>query len=136
MPGKPIPPEGALDFEPTDFDDARRSLDEPPAGVEEVKHLAPGYWERRRRAARPSDRALTGAALDWLMALPVQQRPRLLCERFPRIVNHIAENWNDRSGTVKALGRLLIDERGGRQGFAKEIEAEIVKLRDYAAGGG
>lgn len=134
MPGKPIPPEGALDFEATDLDAARRTLDEPPPGVEEVKHLAPGYWERRRRVTQPSDRALTGAALDWLMALPVQQRPRLMCERFPRIVNHIAENWNDRAGTVRALGRLLVDERGGRQGFPKEIDAEIARLRDYAAG--
>ena len=101
-------------------------------GNELRPELQPGYWEKRRRAVLPTDRTLTGASLDWLTNLPVQVRPRLLCERFPRIANHIALNWSDRAGTVQALGRLLTDERGGRQGFPTEIEAEIVRLRDYA----
>ena len=134
MPGKTPPTDGSIDFEFTDFSKAREALDDLPAGVREVHQLAPGYWEKRRRAVQPSDRALTGAALDWLMSLPPSIRPRQLCERFPRIVNRIAETWGDRPRTVLALGRLLQDDRGGRQGFPAEIEAEITRLRDHAAG--
>src|SRR5436190_21899877 len=115
MPGQPPSrPPGSIDFEPTDFHNARRALDELQAGVREVAHLAPGYWEERRRKLIASDRALTGVAIDWLIALPAVLRPRVLCEKYPRIVNQIAETWRDHAGTVQALGRLLVDDRGGR----------------------
>ena len=37
-PPKPAPPPGSIDFELTDFDDARQAMDELPAGVAEVQH--------------------------------------------------------------------------------------------------
>jgi hypothetical protein len=136
MPGQPpskgSQPPGAIDFEPTDFYNARKALDELPPGVREVAHLAPGYWEERRRKSVASDRALTGAAIDWVIALPVELRPRQLCETFPRVANHIAETWHDHAYTAKALERLLVDDRGGRRGFPPPVENEIRKLRDYA----
>src|SRR5262245_33775606 len=133
MPGQPpSPPPGAIEFELTDFDHARRVLDELPPGVREVSYLAPGYWEERRRKPLASDRALTGPTIDWLIALPAVMRPKTLCEKFPRIVNHIAETWEDHARTADALGRLLVDERGGRHGFPPEIQNEIRRLQLYA----
>ena len=132
MPGQPPSAPETFEFELTDFQQARQVLDELPAGVREVAHLAPGYWEERRRKALPTDRALTGTAIDWLLALPTTVRPMVMCERFPRIVNHIAETWRDHAGTVAALGRLLTDERGGRQGFPPDIRAELQRLRQHA----
>ena len=133
MPGQPpSSPPGSIDFEPTDFHNARRALDELPAGIREVAHLAPGYWEQRRRRPVASDRALTGTAIDWIIALPAATRPRTLCEKYPRVANQIAETWRDHARTAQALGHLLVDERGGRHGFPADVQLEIRRLQEYA----
>ena len=75
QPPKPPRPIGTIDFELTDFEDARHVLDDLPPGVAEAKHLLPGYWEQQRRKSVPTDRALTGAAMDWVIRLPPALRP-------------------------------------------------------------
>lgn len=122
----------SFEFELTDFDEARHALDEPPAGVREIANLTPGYWEARRRKTLPSDRALTGVAIDWLIALPSDVRPKALSDKFPRIVNQLAQWWSDRALAIEALKHLLADERGGRKGFAQEVADELSRLLDYA----
>ena len=123
------PPElGALNFELTDFDDARHALDELPPGVGTVRTLEPGYWDSRRRKPQVTDRALTGAAIDWMLALPPDLRPKALCERFPRVANALATVWPDRAGRHAAIERLVNDERGQRAGFPHAIRMEIETL--------
>jgi hypothetical protein len=125
-------PSDSFDFELTDFDKAREALDEPPPGIREVEHQKPGYWEARRRRTLPSDKALTGLAIDWLIALPTDIRPKAMCDKFPRIVNQIAQWWGDRERTAEALKCLLADERGGRQGFPPDVTAELNRLLNHA----
>lgn len=124
----------AIEFELTDFDTARQALDELPAGVEEVHRLEPGYWEARRRPPVPTDRALAGAALDWMVRLPPALRPRQLAERYPRVVNHIAETWTHPHHWEHTFDELLADTRGGRQGFPQELQNELKMLRRYREG--
>jgi hypothetical protein len=124
-------PPGAIDFELTDLSAARSVLDDLPEGVLEVERLQPGYWEARRRKPVPSDRALTGAAMDWLIRLPAQVRPQALVEQFPRVVNAIAQVWSDPAAGPRAMARLLTDDRGGRRGFPPEVERELRQLADY-----
>lgn len=123
------PPPGTIEFELTDFSEARQALDELPPGVGQVDRLSPGYWEERRRKPLPTDRALTGRAIDWLMALPPQVRPRELCEQFPRIANALAEAWADPRTRDESLQRLLDDGREGRRGFPADVQREIERLR-------
>jgi hypothetical protein len=125
------PPSGLIEFEFTDVDDARKEA-QRPAAIVALEKLLPGYWEEQRRPLSPSDRALTGRAIDWLLTLPPKARPRTLSEQFPRIANHLAEQWSDLGGTRFALMRLLADERGGRKGFSLQIEQEIGRLAAYA----
>lgn len=125
-------PPDSFEFELTDFDQARQALDELPPGVGEVACLAPGYWEGRRRKTVPSDRALTGFAIDWLIALPGDVRPKVLCDKFPRLVNQIAACWSERMHAVDALKNLLTDDRGGRRGFGAEVEVELQRLLQHA----
>ncbi|HEU5293418.1 MAG TPA: hypothetical protein VFU71_01390 [Burkholderiaceae bacterium] len=127
---QPFPPSGVIEFEFTNVEDARKEA-ERPAAIVALEKLLPRYWEEQRRPLAPSDRALTGKAIDWLMALPVKARPKALSEQYPRIVNHLAEQWGDLSGTQLALIRLLADERGGRKGFSLQIEQEIGRLAAY-----
>jgi hypothetical protein len=122
---RPEAPPGTIPFETTDFDDARRSLDELPAGVVELAKYAPNYWEQRRRQPRPEDRALTGAAIEWVLALPPELRPRALCERYPRVANMIAAAWSRADARALALHSLLTDSRGGRRGFPVNVRREI-----------
>jgi len=90
-----------------------------------------GGWESQRRKSLPTDRALTGQAIDWLIALPPDIRPKQLCERFPRLANLIAEDWNRPALCAERLDGLLHDKRSGRIGFAKEIRAELVQLYQH-----
>lgn len=119
----------AFEFEITDFTTARAELDRPPAGVGRVAELQPGYWEQRRRKAQASDRALTGATIDWVLALPPSLRPRRLCEHYPRVANAIADAWRDPIERKRVLDDLLSDRRGGRRGFPLEVVQEVEALR-------
>lgn len=123
-----IPPAGSIEFELTDLSDARHALDDLPAGVRERKQLEPGFWEQRRRKPEPTDRALTGAAIDWLIKLPADVRPRALSEQFPRVANVLAQAWYDGAQGDALLRRLLVDDRGGRRGFPAQVEAELRRL--------
>lgn len=126
---KPVPSDsaGAIEFEFTDVKDARRVADETVV-VGNIERLMPGYWEEQRRKPTPADRALTGAGIDWMLSLPAEARPSVLCEQFPRIANHLAERWHDLPGTRMDLMRLLADERGQRKGFSLQIQQEIGRL--------
>lgn len=127
---QPAPHLDALDFELTDFDDARRALEELPEGVERLARRGSDHWASHRRAAGPADKALTGAALDWLMRLPASARPHHLATAHPRLANRLADAWADRSGALAAIYELLRDLRGGRRGFPARVQAEIVALRE------
>jgi hypothetical protein len=124
---QPFNPSGLIEFEITDVADARKAADKP-AAIVALEKLLPGHWDEQRRPASPTDRALTGKAIDWLLALPANARPKALSEQYPRIANHLADHWHDLGGTQLALMRLLADERGGRKGFSLQIEQEIGRL--------
>jgi hypothetical protein len=127
---KPFKPSGLIEFEFTDVETARREADKP-AAVAAIEKLLPGYWEEQRRPLTPSDRALTGKGIDWMLGLPSNARPKALCELYPRIANHLADIWDNPRDTQLVLMRLLADERGKRKGFSLQIEQEIGRLAAY-----
>ena len=122
---------GAIEFELADFDEAREALDALPPGVAEVRRLSPGYWEQRRRQVMPTDRALTGVSLEWLTRLPPKVRPGRAAERYPRVVNQIAQTWASGAQCTATFDDLLVDHRGGRHGFPYDVEVELKGLREY-----
>jgi hypothetical protein len=119
---------GSIEFEPTNFEDARLALEELPEGVDKVQMLAPDYWEQRRRKPVPTDRALQGRTIEWLLDLPVSLQPRELCERYPRAANAIAAAWHQ-AERVAVLDELLSDRGGTRRGFPPEVKSELQALR-------
>jgi hypothetical protein len=90
-----------------------------------------GQWDGRRRAKTATDRAMTGAALEWVMSLPAHLRPKQLCDRFPRIANMLAGVWTDRVACLQALTALVEDKRGRRRGFPVVLRQEIQRLIEY-----
>jgi hypothetical protein len=121
---------GAIEFEFTDLDTARHALDELPAGV---GRLEPDYWKQRRRLPLATDRAIAGTTREWLGRLPAHVRPHALVERYPRLVNLIAETWRSAQRCQETFEDLTMDRRGGRHGFSFEIEVELRALRAYRA---
>ncbi len=117
----------ALEFEVTDFGEARQALEELPPGVAELAKRS-ASWAERRRPPQPSDRALTGAAVDWVMSLPQDLRPQKLCMQFPRVANAIAQTWQEPSAARAAIVDLLVDRRGGRRGLPEPVQAELRAL--------
>jgi ankyrin repeat protein len=57
--------------------------------------------------------------------------PHLLEAKYPRIAEKIAELWNSPKKSTDYFTDLLIDKRGGRQGFPPDIAREIFLLSVY-----
>jgi membrane-associated phospholipid phosphatase len=122
----------SIDFEAVSLDSARAVLDELPDDI--AAQLDAKYWTKVRRAPLATDRALTEATLAWVSELPEALRPLLTCERYPRVVNAIANSWNDPQTRLMTLDHLVNDRRRGRRGFPLDTAAEISALRLYASG--
>ena len=115
------------------IDAAREALDELPTGVASVLETVPGYWPKNRRPPLATDRALTGRAMEWIGRLPTALRPQITTERYPRVVNVIAEAWDDAAARADMFDHLLNDRRIGRRGFPIEVEREISSHCLYAS---
>jgi hypothetical protein len=128
---KPSPLDiGALEFEVTDFSEARLALEEPPEGLQAASALrGAGRWDHKRRPKLPTDRALVGRTLDWILALPEAARPKKLADSNPRIANALAECWHDPARADAYLNDLLIDRRGGRRGLPTDVKDELQMLQ-------
>ena len=130
----PLEDEG-FEFELTDLEEARRVLDSESMSQFDVATVAsPAQWKRVRRHTLPTDRALSGRAIDWLLPLPAGVRPEQLSSRFPRIANALAEVWHDPEESLASLDKLLGDGRRGRKGFPPAVHHELVALREWMIG--
>ena len=131
QPPKPPRPPGTIDFEFTEFEDARHALDDLPPGVLESKQLLTGSWTQQRRKPVVTDRALTGQSMDWVIGLPPALRPHVACEQFPRVINAIAASWTDTALSLQVLEHMINDYRGGRRGFPRAVLDELAALRAH-----
>ena len=121
-----------LEFELTDFAEARRILDSESLSQFDVSRVVPeDHWKRSRRGGLPTDRALTGRTIDWLLALPSTVRPQHLSLQFPRITNALAEVWHEPQQRQAALDKLVCDGRKGRKGFPVAVRDELLALRNW-----
>ena len=124
-------PRDSIDFELTDFDQARAALEQLPAGVKTTKRHEQKDWSKRRRPLEESDVRLTPLAMSWLERLPHGVRPLNLPHSYPRILNQLAAAWNDVDACLAMLDDLVVDQRGDRHGFPSNIALELVALRDH-----
>ena len=133
-PPAPAPHDEGFEFELTDLEEARRVLDSESMSQFDVFSIGSqeaDQWKRLRRPKQPTDRALSGRGIDWLLALPEGVRPHHLSTRFPRIVNSLAEVWDDPDERLTSVDKLLGDGRKGRKGFPGEVHHELVALREW-----
>ena len=82
------------------------------------------------RKAAPANQPFP-ATFKWIAALPREVRPLELLKQYPRIANMLAQAWHDPSAFREYMFDLLIDRRGGRQGFPQAVRSELLRLRTY-----
>ena len=114
-----------LSFEFVTVEEARKILDGAPP-----VQAAPD-WSEQRRAPSPQDAALSDGAMRRLLSLPAGARPLVLCRRYARIGNQLAALAANPAALHAFLVELLIDKRGGRQGFPEGIALELSRLHEY-----
>lgn len=66
-----------------------------------------------------------------LANLPGSVRPGRCCAQFPQAVEKLLSSWRDPRTFRAAVDSMLIDRRGGRQGFPFDIVTELSTLREY-----
>lgn len=96
----------------------------PPAPTD-----AADDWQQVRKA-RPADYLLP-ISERWVEHLPNDIVPVALATQFPRIVNLVAMQWEDRRACPAYFEELLMDRRGGRRGFPAEVRRDLSRLRNY-----
>lgn len=57
--------------------------------------------------------------------------PMELAKAFPRIIDRIVELWPKGSALEDYFDGLLVDRRGGREGFPEPVLLEIFALKNY-----
>ena len=104
-----------------------RAVAKAPASAENV---APPEVLRLRKA-RPVEHLLPTTA-KWLASLPEQVRPIALSNRYARIANVLALDWNRPAACRRYFDDLLLDRsRNRRQGFPVDVHRELETLRAY-----
>jgi len=83
----------------------------------------------RRRRAEPA--VLADAAVQWLQQLPQRAQPFQTAARYPHIANALAGLWQTPPRCRAYFEQLMLDTRGDRHGFPREIASELAALKDY-----
>jgi len=91
-------------------------------------------WTYARKALPPNE--LLAITRRWADSLPPLGRPDALMRMYPRLANSIATAWSDPIAAQAVLEDLLVDRRGGRNGFPMLVRADLMQLRSILYGRG
>lgn len=95
-----------------------------------LPHAPPPQNCVQLRKAQPVEHLLP-ASVNWFESLPHDVRPVALAEKYPRIVNLIAQQWNDYDACCSYFGALFTDRRGTRRGFPSDVHRELRVLFEH-----
>lgn len=87
-------------------------------------------WADTRSPPSQFDLTLLPLTEEWMASLPRWAQPKALAERHRRLTNRLALCWSDTALAERVLDELIVDKRGGRQGFSVEVAAELLALRE------
>ncbi len=82
------------------------------------------------RPGAPGLRPHAMAAIEaWLACFDEAVRPVALARQFPRIADRLALLDSTPDVAVRYVEKLMIDDRGDRDGFPVEVARELMRLR-------
>lgn len=125
-------PSGSIDFDPTPIAPAAA----PAAAVDDkIDHdpLSINFGREKVHKPAATERMLAGTTIDWLIAFPMDARPKALCEKYPHVANRLAQQWRDKGSARATLQALVDDARWGTAGFPALVQGELRKLLTLAA---
>ena len=117
-----------------------RPKDDPIEGAVAalIRRIARGHGPRDTsgdsmpaRIRGQDEHRLGPAAVALLESLPAHLRLATLRGQYPRLLNRVACAWHDSASFDETIDSLIIDRRGGRQGFPFEVLLELTELREY-----
>lgn len=120
-------PSGSIDFEPVSIPAAAV----PTAAVDDkidADPLSINFGREKVHKPLATERMLAGATIDWLIAFPMEARPKALCDKYPHVANRLAAGWADKAGSRASLQKLVDDKRWGTAGFPALVQAELARL--------
>lgn len=85
----------------------------------------------KRRDSQLLDQSLQSFTEMWLKGLPEKVRPLNCAEHYPRVLNKIAALWSLNERCMDYLNELVVDVRGGREGFSYGVLGELRRLRTH-----
>ena len=88
-------------------------------------------WQTLRHDVDVTGTRLEERTFKWLATLPSSVRPMVTARQFPHVANRIGELWPHCEFTRLYLQSLVIDRRGGRNGFPAGVKREIEALQQY-----
>jgi hypothetical protein len=101
----------------------------PHAKASPTNPTAQVDWKLVRTPGRPQDQTVSESTITWARQLGQEVMPVELLKRYPRVANRLALCWSDPVLTARLLDTLLMDRRGGRQGFPGPVAAELARMR-------
>ncbi len=125
-------PSGSIDFDPTPVAPAAS----PAAPVDDkIDHdpLSINFGREKVHKPLSTERMLAGTTIDWLIAFPLDARPKALCEKYPHVANRLAQQWADKGSARAALQALVDDARWGTAGYPALVQGELRKLLTLVA---
>lgn len=73
---------------------------------------------------------LPESTVRWIVSLPIACWPLHLFIHYPKIGNALAILWGNRQATQQYFDDLMVDHRGTRQGFPKEVFDDLMRLQN------
>lgn len=129
-------PTDALAFEVVDLEEAKKALDSAVVPTQKTQAAAPSRPNfsaaaapARRQPQAPEE--LPPATIQWIISLPALVRPLYLTKSYPKIANKLAVLWPNAEITQQYFNDLLMDKRGGRQGFPREVFDDLMRLLQH-----
>ena len=121
-------PSGIIEFEQiapeTLIEKAQAAVDDAMDG----DPLSINFGRRKDHKPAAAERMLAGSTIDWLVAFPLDARPKALCERYPHVANRLALTWKDRPVSAQSLQTLIGDARWGSPGYPAQVQGELQRL--------
>ena len=118
-----VAPEAIAEQTPAPVDDA---LDADPLSI--------NFGRRKDSRPTATEGMLAGTTIDWLIAFPLDVRPKALCERFPHVANRLARDWSDTARSAQSLQALVGDARWGSAGFPAQVQGELQRMLQFLGG--
>lgn len=98
----------------------------PHRGVEEVK--LNGEVQARLDKLAPVVREMKHARLADILRERPEKYPYALETLYPRVLNRIMDLWDSPPALQECFEELMVDKRGGRQGFPRDVAHDIFVL--------